>query len=112
VVLFDAERDTLIERLTGRWTNPRTGRTYHAKFNPPKVAGIDDEDGGPLVQRRDDTPTTWSSNARRRTTKRPRRSSTTTRRPACSCASTASADRRGDAAIVLDALGPKDHERP
>jgi adenylate kinase len=45
----------LIERLTGRWTNPRTGRTYHAVFNPPKVAGIDDEDGGPLEQRRDDS---------------------------------------------------------
>jgi adenylate kinase len=55
VLLFDADRATLIERLTGRWTNPRTGRTYHATFNPPKVAGIDDEDGGPLVQRPDDT---------------------------------------------------------
>ncbi|MBD5634195.1 MAG: adenylate kinase [Candidatus Eremiobacteraeota bacterium] len=55
VLLFDAERSTLIERLTGRWTNPRSGRTYHAVFNPPKVAGIDDVDGGPLEQRRDDT---------------------------------------------------------
>ncbi len=55
VILFDAQRDALIERLTGRWTNPRTGRTYHAVFNPPKVAGIDDEDGGPLEQRRDDS---------------------------------------------------------
>jgi len=56
VLLFDADRATLIERLTGRWTNPRTGATYHAKFNPPKVAGVDDVDGGPLVQRPDDTP--------------------------------------------------------
>jgi adenylate kinase len=55
VILFDAQRDALIERLTGRWTNPRSGRTYHAVFNPPKVAGIDDEDGGPLVQRHDDS---------------------------------------------------------
>jgi adenylate kinase len=55
VLLFDAEREALIERLTGRWTNPRSGRTYHAVFNPPKVAGVDDEDGGPLEQRRDDT---------------------------------------------------------
>jgi adenylate kinase len=54
-LLFDADRAELIERLTGRWTNPRTGRTYHTKFNPPKAAGIDDEDGGPLVQRPDDT---------------------------------------------------------
>jgi adenylate kinase len=55
VLLFDADRATLTERLTGRWTNPRNGRTYHAVFNPPRVAGICDEDGGPLVQRPDDT---------------------------------------------------------
>jgi adenylate kinase len=55
VVLFDASREELIERLTGRWTNPRSGRTYHTVLNPPQVAGIDDEDGGPLVQRKDDT---------------------------------------------------------
>ncbi len=55
VLLFDADRSPLVDRLTGRWTNPRNGRTYHATFNPPKVAGVDDEDGGPLVQRHDDT---------------------------------------------------------
>jgi len=54
VIHFNADRASLIERLTGRWTNPRTGRTYHEKFNPPKVAGIDDDDGGPLTQREDD----------------------------------------------------------
>jgi len=56
VLLFEADRDTLFKRLTGRWTNVRTGRTYHTEFQPPKVAGIDDEDGGPLMQRPDDTP--------------------------------------------------------
>ena len=55
VLLFDADRETLIRRLTGRWTNPRTGATYHSEFNPPREAGIDDIDGGPLVQRPDDT---------------------------------------------------------
>jgi adenylate kinase len=55
-VIFDVDNSVLIERITGRWSNPRTGRVYHAKFNPPKVAGIDDEDGGPLVQRPDDAP--------------------------------------------------------
>jgi adenylate kinase len=54
-LLFDADRAELVARLTGRWTNPRTGRTYHTSFNPPKTAGIDDDDGGPLVQRPDDT---------------------------------------------------------
>jgi adenylate kinase len=53
-ILFDVDMDVLMERLTGRWTNPRTGRVYHETFNPPKVAGVDDEDGGPLVQRDDD----------------------------------------------------------
>ncbi len=55
VLLFDADRETLFARLTGRWTNPRSGRTYHMLFNPPLVAGVDDQDGGPLLQRPDDT---------------------------------------------------------
>lgn len=54
VVQFNADRDTLITRLTGRWTNPRTGRSYNTVTNPPRTPGIDDEDGGPLVQRDDD----------------------------------------------------------
>lgn len=57
-VYFEIERAQMEERMLGRWTNPRTGRVYHEKFNPPAVAGIDDEDGGPLVQREDDKPDT------------------------------------------------------
>jgi adenylate kinase len=53
-VLFSADRPALVRRLASRWTNPRNGRTYNALTNPPKVAGIDDEDGGELVQRDDD----------------------------------------------------------
>jgi adenylate kinase len=58
VVLFNADRDTLFTRLTARWINPRTGRSYNTVTNPPRVPGIDDEDGGPLVQREDDKPET------------------------------------------------------
>lgn len=58
VVLFEADRDTLISRLSSRWSNPRNGRTYNSITNPPKTAAIDDEDGGPLVQRDDDKPET------------------------------------------------------
>jgi len=53
---FVVDFDVLMDRLTGRWTNPRNGRSYHEKYNPPKVEGVDDEDGGPLVQRDDDKP--------------------------------------------------------
>jgi adenylate kinase len=55
---FEIPRALLEERLSGRWTNPRNGRVYNTKYDPPKVAGIDDEDGGPLVQRDDDKPAT------------------------------------------------------
>jgi adenylate kinase len=58
VVLFNANRDTLISRLSARWSNPRNGRTYNTLTNPPKTAGFDDEDGGPLIQRNDDRPET------------------------------------------------------
>jgi adenylate kinase len=54
-VLFEADRPSLIGRLASRWTNPRNGRTYNVLTNPPKVAGVDDEDGGELVQRDDDS---------------------------------------------------------
>jgi len=57
-VVFDADVAVLTERISGRWSNPRTGRVYHEKFAPPKVAGICDEDGGPLVQRPDDNAET------------------------------------------------------
>jgi adenylate kinase len=58
VVLFDADRATLVSRLSARWSNPRNGRTYNAITNPPKRAAIDDDDGGPLIQRVDDMPET------------------------------------------------------
>lgn len=47
----DAE---IIERLSGRRVHPGSGRVYHIKYNPPKVAGKDDATGEDLVQRDDD----------------------------------------------------------
>ena len=41
-------------RMSGRWTHPASGRTYHTVFNPPKVAGKDDVTGEDLIQRDDD----------------------------------------------------------
>jgi adenylate kinase len=57
-VYFAIPRALLEQRLLGRWTNPRNGRVYHERFNPPHVAAVDDEDGGPLIQREDDKPET------------------------------------------------------
>lgn len=54
VLEIDVPDESIIERMSGRWTHPGSGRTYHVKFNPPKVAGADDLTGEPLVQRDDD----------------------------------------------------------
>jgi adenylate kinase len=51
---IDVPFDAIIERMSGRRSHPASGRTYHVKFNPPKVAGKDDVTGEPLVQREDD----------------------------------------------------------
>jgi adenylate kinase len=40
--------------MSGRRSHPASGRTYHVKFNPPKVEGKDDVTGEPLIQRDDD----------------------------------------------------------
>lgn len=44
----------IIERMSGRRVHLASGRTYHEKFNPPKIAGRDDVTGEPLIQRDDD----------------------------------------------------------
>jgi adenylate kinase len=44
----------IIERMGGRRVHPASGRTYHVRHNPPKVAGRDDATGEPLIQRDDD----------------------------------------------------------
>lgn len=55
---IQAPDDVIIERITGRRTHQPSGRIYHTKFNPPKVDGLDDQTGEPLVQRADDTEET------------------------------------------------------
>jgi adenylate kinase len=54
VVEIDVPFEAIIERMGGRRSHPASGRTYHVKFNPPKVAGVDDVSGEPLIQREDD----------------------------------------------------------
>ena len=54
VLQIDVPDNEIVTRMSGRRVHPGSGRTYHVVFNPPKVAGKDDETGEDLVQRDDD----------------------------------------------------------
>ena len=54
VLEIDVPFQSIVERMSGRRSHPASGRTYHVKFNPPRVEGRDDVTGEPLVQRDDD----------------------------------------------------------
>ncbi|SFD51790.1 adenylate kinase [Paracidovorax konjaci] len=54
VLEIDVPFDAIIERMSGRRSHAASGRTYHVKFNPPKVEGKDDVTGEDLIQREDD----------------------------------------------------------
>jgi adenylate kinase len=58
VLEIDVPFDAIIERMSGRRVHVASGRTYHVKFNPPKVEGKDDATGEPLIQRDDDKEAT------------------------------------------------------
>lgn len=58
VLEIDVPDAAIIERTTGRRVHPASGRTYHVKYNPPKVAGKDDVTGEDLIQRADDEEAT------------------------------------------------------
>ena len=55
VIEFKVDDEVLVERIEGRRIHQASGRTYHVKFNPPKVEGKDDVTGEDLMQRKDDT---------------------------------------------------------
>jgi adenylate kinase len=54
VVEIDVPDEEIIDRMSGRRVHPASGRVYHVRHNPPRVAGQDDASGEPLVQRDDD----------------------------------------------------------
>jgi len=58
VVEIDVPEEDIIERMSGRRVHPASGRSYHVRFNPPKVENTDDVTGEPLVQREDDREAT------------------------------------------------------
>ena len=58
VIEISLPEETIISRMSGRRIHPPSGRSYHIKFNPPKIDGKDDETGEDLIQRDDDKPDT------------------------------------------------------
>jgi adenylate kinase len=54
VIEIDVPDAAIVERMSGRRVHLASGRTYHVKFNPPRVKGKDDVTGEPLIQREDD----------------------------------------------------------
>ena len=54
VVEIDVPDANIVDRMSGRRVHLSSGRTYHVKYNPPKVEGKDDETGEDLIQRDDD----------------------------------------------------------
>jgi adenylate kinase len=54
VLEIDVPFEAIIERMSGRRSHTASGRTYHVKYNPPKVEGKDDVTGEALIQREDD----------------------------------------------------------
>jgi adenylate kinase len=54
VLEIDVPDSAIVERMGGRRVHAASGRTYHVRFNPPKVAGKDDATGEDLIQRDDD----------------------------------------------------------
>lgn len=58
IVVLNARREAIIERLSGRRTCTSCKTVFHVKINRPRVDGICDRCGGTLVQRDDDRPET------------------------------------------------------
>ncbi|HSC74819.1 MAG TPA: adenylate kinase [Pseudomonadales bacterium] len=58
VIEIDVPDQDIIARLSGRRVHESSGRVYHVEHNPPKISGIDDVTGEPLIQRPDDTEET------------------------------------------------------
>lgn len=56
VLLIDVSDEEVVRRLGGRRTCETEGHVYHVEFNPPKVEGVCDIDGSPLIVRDDDKP--------------------------------------------------------
>lgn len=58
VLDVNVPQEILVRRMVGRRVCKNCGATFHVEFNAPKVEGICDNCGSPLIQRADDTEST------------------------------------------------------
>lgn len=58
VIEIAVDHEEIVRRISGRRIHEASGRSYHVRYNPPKVEGLDDETGEPLTQRKDDVEDT------------------------------------------------------
>lgn len=54
VINVQVAYNQLLQRLAGRRTCPTCGRIYSIYFQPPRLEGVCDLDGAPIIQRKDD----------------------------------------------------------
>ena len=57
-IYIDVPLDDLVARMADRRICQASGHVYNLRSNPPKVAGVCDLDGSPLIQRSDDDEVT------------------------------------------------------
>ena len=58
IIEIRVDDEEIVQRMSGRWVHPPSGRTYHSVYNPPRKVGLDDLTGEPLTQRDDDQEAT------------------------------------------------------
>jgi adenylate kinase len=56
VIYIEVPSEELVARVAGRFTCPTCGTPYHVDSDPPKSAGVCDNEGSVLTQRDDDRP--------------------------------------------------------
>lgn len=54
VIEIQVDDEEIVKRISGRRVHINSGRVYHIHYQPPKIDGIDDLSGEPLIQRDDD----------------------------------------------------------
>ncbi|MDD3085625.1 MAG: adenylate kinase [Candidatus ainarchaeum sp.] len=60
VIYIESSKESVVKRLSSRWTCEKCKKVYNTVSLPPKSEGICDDDGGNLIQRDDDKPETIS----------------------------------------------------